>query len=746
MIPSLSSYLSKIQRTLEKNIFFVAGTEKSGTTWLQMMINQHPQAVCKGEGQFGTRLWPSLRQALNEYSSFIGELNQKVFSEVDQFPVFNERSIRSVQVFTASLLLSEYGDGDEIKAVGEKTPGHIRTLDRLKALFPESKYIFIFRDGRDIAISGWYHLKRQHGEDKGEALSNYAKRIARVWRNDYEKVLEFAKSHEQDCAFVRYEDLHQNPTPELARLFEFLGLDAEPATIERCIEACRFSKLAGGRERGEENTKSHFRKGIVGDWHNHFDHAAWETFDTEAGELLARMGYQREWTPPPAAEPASASSPEEAVATKQNEPAEPQEVPQQPEKIDNATLLARANQYAENGDWQNVIETIERVHANGLTSFNSWYQLGRALRAVHEPARAAEAFRQSLTSFPKHKEAQFMLAVTLKEAGQHEAAIEAYQHLLRDHPDYVTGWKQYGIFLKEIKHMNEAIVALRRALELREDIPTHNVLVMTLADAGLQEQAIEEGGKLLALKDKSGLNAFKNSAFSKVHLTPANKTFNYGTPHRNVISFSLWGDNPTYVHGAIVNAQIAPNLYYGWRTRFYCDNTVPADAIDELKRLGAEIIMVDDPALQAIRPLWRFFASDDPNVDWFICRDTDSRLNAQELLAVEEWVHSGKPFHIMRDHIYHMELILAGMWGGMAGVLPNLREMILSHPRYFDNRFSDQKFLMELVWPLIKEQTLIHDSYYHFAGSKEFPAGYRLPRPIHVGGAIKNMRSWRKDA
>jgi hypothetical protein len=67
------------------------------------------------------------------------------------------------------------------------------------------------------------------------------------------------------------------------------------------------------------------------------------------------------------------------------------------------------------------------------------------------------------------------------------------------------------------------------------------------------------------------------------------------------------------------------------------------------------------------------------NVDWFVCRDTDSRLNCQELLAVEEWLRSGQPFHVMRDHIYHMELMLAEMWGGAAGVLPNLRARALAN-------------------------------------------------------------------
>ncbi|HPC77997.1 MAG TPA: hypothetical protein PK811_06665, partial [bacterium] len=44
-------------------------------------------------------------------------------------------------------------------------------------------------------------------------------------------------------------------------------------------------------------------------------------------------------------------------------------------------------------------------------------------------------------------------------------------------------------------------------------------------------------------------------------------------------------------------------------------------------------------------------------------RDTDSRLNPREADAVEEWIESGKSFHIMRDHPQHNVPICGGMWG-----------------------------------------------------------------------------------
>ena len=113
--------------------------------------------------------------------------------------------------------------------MGEKTPGHIRTLDQLHQLFPSAQFVCILRDPRDIAVSGWYHLKRQYGEDKADPLPDYARRIAAVWKSDYEQYALFADQHPALCRLMRYEDLHAQPREVVTGLFAFLGLDSSPS-------------------------------------------------------------------------------------------------------------------------------------------------------------------------------------------------------------------------------------------------------------------------------------------------------------------------------------------------------------------------------------------------------------------------------------------------------------------------------------------------------------------------------------
>ena len=60
--------------------------------------------------------------------------------------------------------------------------------------------------------------------------------------------------------------------------------------IKDCIETAAFSKVSG-RSSGSEDQRSHFRKGIVGDWRNHLDDATQAMFQKHAGELLKDLGY-----------------------------------------------------------------------------------------------------------------------------------------------------------------------------------------------------------------------------------------------------------------------------------------------------------------------------------------------------------------------------------------------------------------------------------------------------------------------
>ena len=373
-----------------------------------------------------------------------------------------------------------------------------------------------------------------------------------------------------------------------------------------------------------------------------------------------------------------------------------------------------------------------------------WTLLGMCRRDLAARESAVEAFEEALALSSGNAKARYYLAVVCQEIGDLEAAVANFEHYtkLPAGQGHALAWSLMGVAYRKLEKMEESVAAIRHAIEVApDDIPARNALVVTHYMAGEHHAAIAQGHAALKLKDRIATERF--AALELPSLNPSVRIpFNETDRTKNIIAFSLWGDDPVYTHGAIVNAQMAPNIYPSWQCRFYCDDSVPTPIRNELKRLGADVRMIEDSGLSDFKTIWRFLVADDPNVDRFVCRDADSRLNSQEAVAVDDWIKSGKPFHVMRDHIYHMEVMLAGLWGGVTGVLPNVRELANTALGYSKNRWNDQEFLRDVIWPVIRTQACVHDSVYQFRGAGDFPTHCRLPGKIHGGGAIKRMPHW----
>jgi hypothetical protein len=200
-----------------------------------------------------------------------------------------------------------------------------------------------------------------------------------------------------------------------------------------------------------------------------------------------------------------------------------------------------------------------------------------------------------------------------------------------------------------------------------------------------------------------------------------------------IISYGLYGKKDKYTLGAIKNAEMVSIFFPGWKCRFYVTTDVPTEIIKKLKDLGAEIEEIPSGMGYSSGMFWRFMVAADSTVDRYIIRDVDSRLNSRDRLAVEEWINSKAKIHIIRDHVNHCLVMNGGMWGGVKGALPNIKEDILDWSSR-DEYTADLKFLENVVWPDIKNDHIAHDSYCcdRYPNTQPFPTR-RLITYQHVG-------------
>ncbi|MDX2171357.1 MAG: hypothetical protein SF182_30095 [Deltaproteobacteria bacterium] len=210
-----------------------------------------------------------------------------------------------------------------------------------------------------------------------------------------------------------------------------------------------------------------------------------------------------------------------------------------------------------------------------------------------------------------------------------------------------------------------------------------------------------------------------------------------------IISFCLWGDAPRYTLGALRNAELAGRIYPGWRCRFHVASSVRREIVAGLRDRGAEVVLRPEPGDNRAM-LWRALPLLDPTVDAMIARDADSRLGLRERQAVDEWLASGRSFHIMRDHPLHATAILGGMWGARAGAIPGLAELLEQHGNE-DRYGADQRFLAQHVYPLVRADAWVHDEFLlHGFDAHPFPR----PRRGHefVGEVIDENEQGSADS
>ena len=192
---------------------------------------------------------------------------------------------------------------------------------------------------------------------------------------------------------------------------------------------------------------------------------------------------------------------------------------------------------------------------------------------------------------------------------------------------------------------------------------------------------------------------------------------------KNIIAFSLWGENPIYWTGAIKNIKLSQKYFPGWICRFYIDKNSRNDLIESITGDNVEIILIEPKKYNYSNLsnrfnhdglFWRFLALADDTVDIVLSRDCDSRISEREVSAVNEWFNSDKDFHIMRDHPYHRVPILAGMWGARKGILKNINQLLQYWNQYPNKgRFhaEDQDFLGQIIYPIVINNSFEHSEF-----------------------------------
>lgn len=224
-----------------QNILYVAGLPKSGTTWLEKMLSSFP-------GFSEVMIPEAVAYEQNHKQSHTFEFPENLFER-----------------FRDALVV--------LKLHAHGSMHNFSLLEKNKI-----KYVVLYRDLRDIAVSHIFYVQRtryhpEHGIYKNlntkKALIYFAKTLLPEfiqWINSWQQHATSSLNY-----ILCYEDLIDNPISKLKEITKHYGIQATDEELNLIINKNSFENLSGGRKKGETNTSSFFRSGHVGDWKNYFD-------------------------------------------------------------------------------------------------------------------------------------------------------------------------------------------------------------------------------------------------------------------------------------------------------------------------------------------------------------------------------------------------------------------------------------------------------------------------------------------
>ena len=211
--------------------------------------------------------------------------------------------------------------------LGGKEYLYDRLINRFDVIQTHSLYsrrycrpIVVVRDPRDVFVSFYYHELRQKKDNNFEpSVFQYFEHnpslaveedFANYFKAKLENVTYPVFSYSEfiaswidrfDICMVRYEDCLTSCEGELIRIIDYLGLVADSDKINEIADYHSFEaetkrRYGTGRKAGESDASKFQRKGISGDWKNHFNEQSCRLSEKYLSDVLYKLKYEKDST------------------------------------------------------------------------------------------------------------------------------------------------------------------------------------------------------------------------------------------------------------------------------------------------------------------------------------------------------------------------------------------------------------------------------------------------------------------
>jgi hypothetical protein len=273
---------------LERRMVWLFGAPRSGTTWLATQLLAHPDNVTWNEPFIGYHLGAltDLFGANPDPDWYGGPYFFSPHHKDTWAPLLRKlilaRTFAQVQTLTQNVIIKE--------------PNGIGGAPLIISCLPNSKIIFLLRDGRDVIESlidahspnSWNkHLARKPlttRKQRLEAIAHYAE----FWKTAITAMWKAFHDHSADLRLLlRYQELKANTPQELKRIYSFLNISIPDDDVQRKADQYSFERIPSS----EKGPGKFNRAATTGGWRSSFSKGEQKLMNSIMGEALQQTGF-----------------------------------------------------------------------------------------------------------------------------------------------------------------------------------------------------------------------------------------------------------------------------------------------------------------------------------------------------------------------------------------------------------------------------------------------------------------------
>lgn len=270
-----------------KNVIFIVGVGRSGTSLLQSILNAHSEIAFMPETQFFRKYVASKKTMPTDLTAFKKTLeadtsfHRTSIAPDDLLGQFKNNSFTSIQAYKT--LLNTYLARKNKKIIGDKDPRNIDYLPKLYQHFPDAKIIHIYRDPRDVVLSKtkatwsahrpfWMHaIIGQHQLARGRKIGK--------------------ELYEKNFFEIKYEELIEQPEQTIRNLSVYLNV-AYQADMMNFANSSR--ELVDEKEMSwKKETFQPIQKNNRGKWKKNFTSKQIQYIEAVSNEAFEQLNYEK---------------------------------------------------------------------------------------------------------------------------------------------------------------------------------------------------------------------------------------------------------------------------------------------------------------------------------------------------------------------------------------------------------------------------------------------------------------------